>query len=210
VPEPSPEAPRLYTIPPSAPFLTTLARAVLDGALPSPGGPKPEPLTLPLTTLYLPTRRAARALRDAFLAEAKGEALLLPRIRALGDPDEEAAIIFGAEDSPENDGVLGAAAIGALPMRLALMRLVLALGQAPAPSATEAEADSFRWVHSPGQASSLAADLARLMDTIESEEVDLSMLAEIVPDEFAGHWQITVEFLKVVTENWPQYLADNR
>ena len=107
MPEPSPKAVRLYTIPPSAPFLTTLARAVLDGALPSPGGPKPDPLTLPLITLYLPTRRAARALREAFLAEAKGDALLLPRIRALGDPDEEAAIIFGGKES-QQDGGLGA------------------------------------------------------------------------------------------------------
>ena len=128
MPEPLPEPLRLYTIPPSAPFLTTLARAILAGELPSPGGPKPDPLTLPLTTIYLPTRRAARALREAFLAEAKGEALLLPRIRALGDPDEEAAIIFGAEDSPDDDGAIGAPAIGALPRRLALMRLVLAFG----------------------------------------------------------------------------------
>ena len=101
---------------------------MLDGALPSPGGPKPDPLSLPNTTIYLPTRRAARALREAFLAETKGEALLLPRIRTLGDPDEEAAIIFGAEDSLDGDGAIGAAAIGALPRRLALMRLVLALG----------------------------------------------------------------------------------
>ena len=54
---------RLFTIPPSAPFLTTLARAILAGDMPAPGGPKPDPLTLPLTTIYLPTRRAARALR---------------------------------------------------------------------------------------------------------------------------------------------------
>ena len=82
---------------------------MLAGDLPLPGGAKPDPLTLPLTTIYLPTRRAARALREAFLAEAKGEALLLPRIRALGDPDEDAAIIFGAEDSAAEDGVAGAA-----------------------------------------------------------------------------------------------------
>ena len=122
VPNTSPQAPRLYTIPPSAPFITTLARAVLAGDLPTPGGPKPGPLDLPNTTVYLPTRRAARALREAFLTEAKGDALLLPRIRALGDPDEEAAIIFGVEDSPD-DGVIGAAAIGALPRRLALMEI---------------------------------------------------------------------------------------
>lgn len=210
MPEHSPEAPRLYTIPPSAPFLTTLARAILVGDLPSPGGAKPDPLTLPFTTIYLPTRRAARALREAFLAEAGGQALLLPRIRALGDPDEEAAIIFGAEDGPEDNSALGAPAIGALPRRLALMRLVLALGHMPTAAATEAEIDSLRFGLSPGQASYLAADLADLMDAIESEEVDLTGLDQIVPDEFAAHWQAIVEFLKIVTEQWPCYLADNR
>lgn len=212
MPESPPEAPRLYTIPPSAPFLTTLARAILAGELPSSGGGKPDPLVLPLTTIYLPTRRAARALREAFLAEAKGESLLLPRIRALGDPDEEAVIIFGAADGAADDGTSGAAAIGALPRRLALMRLVLALGHL-----LRAEAAAERGVAAspsvgvtPGQASYLAADLANLMDTIESEEVDLSKLDALVPEEFAGHWQITVEFLKIVTERWPQYLADNR
>ena len=31
-----------------------------------------------------------------------------------------------------------------------------------------------------------------------------------MPDELAGHWQLTVEFLKIVTEHWPHYLADKR
>ncbi|MGZ8415943.1 MAG: double-strand break repair protein AddB [Methyloceanibacter sp.] len=210
MPEPSPTASRLYTIPPSAPFLTTLARAILAGDLPVPGGVPPDLLTLPLTTIYLPTRRAARALREAFLAEAKGEALLLPRIRALGDPDEDAAIIFGAEESQEDDGALGAAAIGALPRRLALMRLVLTFRHS-----LRIEAGAERGITAspivevtPGQASYLAADLANLIDVIETEEIDLSRLDQIVPEEFAGHWQLTVEFLKIVTEHWPHYLID--
>ena len=129
VPEPLSGGQNLYTIPPSAPFLTTLARAVLAGDLPLAGGPKPDPLALPFTTIYLPTRRAARALREAFLAEASSEALLLPRIRALGDPDEEAALIFGAEDGGV-EGIAGAPAIGELQRHTALMRLVLAFGRA--------------------------------------------------------------------------------
>ena len=130
MPESSPENLRLYTIPPSAPFLTTLARAILAGELPVPGGAKPDPLILPLTTIYLPTRRAGRALREAFLAEAKGGAMLLPRIRGLGDPDEDAAIIFGTGDGSSDDGAIATPAIGALRRRLALMRLVLAWGNA--------------------------------------------------------------------------------
>ena len=48
------------------------------------------------------------------------------------------------------------------------------------------------------------------MDDVEREEIDFSRLAAIVPEEFAGHWQLTVDFLKIVTDNWPAYLtADN-
>jgi double-strand break repair protein AddB len=210
VPEPQTASPRLYTIPPSAPFLSTLARALLSGDLPLAGGEKPDLLTLPLTTIYLPTRRAARELREAFLAEAGGQALLLPRIHALGDPDEEAAIIFGAEDTgKEADSAIGAPAIGALPRRIALMRLILAWGQAPAPDKIEAENESIRWVNSAGQASVLAADLARLMDFVETEEIDLSSIGTLVPDDLATHWEATVQFLKILTEHWPGYLADN-
>jgi inactivated superfamily I helicase len=208
VPDPQ-DTPRLYTIPPSAPFLTTLARALLSGDLPLPGGTKPDPLTLPLTTIYLPTRRAARGLREAFLVESGGKALLLPRIHALGHADEDAALIFGAEDMEDADGAFGRPSIGPLQRRLALMRLILAWSQLPSPGATEAEIESIRWANSPGQASSLAADLARLMDFVETEEVDFSSLDTLVPEDLASHWEATIQFLKIVTEHWPEYLADN-
>ncbi|HEX7532125.1 MAG TPA: double-strand break repair protein AddB, partial [Methyloceanibacter sp.] len=107
--------------------MTTLARAVLAGDLPHAGGPKLDPLALPFTTIYLPTRRAARALREAFLAKANSDALLLPRIRALGDPDEEAALVFGAEDGGAERA--GEPAIGELQRHTALMQLVLAFGR---------------------------------------------------------------------------------
>jgi double-strand break repair protein AddB len=207
VPERAKAPKRLYTIPPSAPFLSTLARAVLSGNLPLPGGARPDPLVLPHTTIYLPTRRAARALREAFLAEAGSNALLLPRIRALAD--EDAAIILGAADAEGDDGEAGAPAISPLARRLALMRLVMAFRHGSAPDASETALDAVRWEITPGQASALAADLARLMDTVETEEVDLATLGTIVPDDLAAHWESTVEFLKIVTEHWPRFLADN-
>ena len=210
MPEASPETLRLYTIPPSAPFLTTLARAILAGQLPAQGSVRPDPLLLPLTTIYLPTRRAGRALREAFLAEAKDAGMLLPRIRALGDPDEDAAILFGSGDAID-DGAIATPAIGALRRRLALMRLVLAFGQRLGTATLiEGGDETGIFAMTPGQASHLAADLARLMDFVESEEVPLAELKAIGPEEFAGHWQLTVEFLNILTEQWPRYLADNR
>jgi double-strand break repair protein AddB len=203
--------PRVFTIPPSAPFLPTLARAILAGDLPAPGGRKPDPLSLPQATIYLPTRRAVRALREAFLEASGGKAVLLPSIRALGDPDEDAAIIFGSEADSEAGfaGVSATPAIGALDRRLALMRLILAWGERLRRDAEAARAEFVPPAAAPAQASYLAADLANLMDFIESEEVTLDGLQEIVPDEHATHWQLTVGFLKIVTEHWPAYLADN-
>ncbi len=34
-------------------------------------------------------------------------------------------------------------------------------------------------------------------------------LQELVPEEYAAHWQLTLDFLAIVTEHWPDYLADN-
>ncbi|MCJ7598703.1 MAG: double-strand break repair protein AddB, partial [Methyloceanibacter sp.] len=207
--------PRLYTIPPSAPFLTSLARAVLDGVLPIAGGPKPDRLTLPQTTIYLPTRRAARGLREAFLSVSGGEALLLPRIRTLGDPDEDEAIVFAAGELAGDriDADAGAPTIGTLERRLVLMRLILAWSRTARREMLHAADELFPvtpLVATAAKASNLAADLARLMDFVESEEVELSALQALVPEEFAAHWQLTVEFLKIVTEAWPPYLADRK
>lgn len=204
--------PRLYTIPPSAPFLSTLARAVLNGDLPVPGGAKPDKLTLPRAIIYLPTRRAVRALRDAFLDAAGGNAVLLPSIRALGDPDEDAALIFGGEGNAEEGfaGAAGARGIGPLERRLALMRLVLAWSRKLHESRKARRDEVVPPVATPAQASYLAADLGNLMDLIESEEVDLAALEDLAPEEHAVHWQHTIEFLKIVTEHWPAHLAEQR
>ena len=84
--------PRLFTIPASAPFLPTLLNALAAGEL-IPGFAFADPLALANATIYLPTRRACRLARDAFLDALKTEAATLPRIVALGDIDED-EIVF--------------------------------------------------------------------------------------------------------------------
>ncbi|TIR14988.1 MAG: hypothetical protein E5X34_30770, partial [Mesorhizobium sp.] len=58
---------RVLSIPPGAPFLPTLAEALLDGRLIPGFRFDGEPLALADATIYVPTRRAARALRGAFV-----------------------------------------------------------------------------------------------------------------------------------------------
>ncbi len=203
---PEPRAHRnLYTISPSAPFLSTLARAILEGDLPCPGGAKPSKLDLPRSTIYLPTQRAARALREAFLSESGGDALLLPNVRALGQADEDAALILDAEAFNGIGGALGAGAIDPMARLIALMRLILSWT-----GGVDAKTDAdVRFNVTPAQAASLAAELATLMDFVEAEEADFGALQSLVPDDLASHWAATVDFLKIVTEHWPRHLDDN-
>lgn len=111
----------IYTVPPGAPFLHAVARAIVTGVLPSAraeasrgmdsrraqlqldlggdggatgrsrGG---EPiLDLPAWTILLPTRRAARALQEGFLKATGGSAMLLPAIRPIAEADEDLDLI---------------------------------------------------------------------------------------------------------------------
>ena len=91
-----PTARRIYTVPPGRPFLLALATALLRGELPTPAGARPHPLQLADTTLLLPTRRATRALEQAFLRASGGSALLLPRIRPIIGGTEESLGALGS------------------------------------------------------------------------------------------------------------------
>ena len=78
-------APRWFTIPAHRPFLEDLADGIWRDL--SPRGAE----ALSEAVVLLPTRRAARSLAQAFLKSAGTRAVLLPRIRTLGDLDEDEA-----------------------------------------------------------------------------------------------------------------------
>ena len=181
----------LHTVPSGVPFLDALARWWLDRAAVTPeGGAGGNPLRVADGLILLPTRRAARALADAFLRETAGRPLLLPRIAALGALDEAPLVLAGALDLPP--------AVGDADRLAVLTRLVMALGGEYGAPATADRA----W--------QLAAELANLLDEAHRAEVDL---ADVLPDAaeagYAEHWGRTIEFLRIVTRAWPDWLADN-
>ena len=121
---------RVFTIPASAPFLPTLIEALVGGKL----GMRiaDDPLTLAATTLYLPTRRACRLMRDAFLDVLKTDAAILPRIVALGDIDEdEIAFAEAATGDLAADALALPPALGGLERRLLLTELVAKWASSP-------------------------------------------------------------------------------
>lgn len=196
----------IYTIPAGAPFLHTLARAMLDGDLPVTGGGKRGPLDLPSITLLLPTPRAVRAARDAFLEVAGARAMLMPIIRPISHGDEDAGFI-----SSLADGKPSSAAEFDLPPPIPPVQRTLTLMQLIMRWRDAQTSDPDMWRtgqrNTPAQAANLAVELARLMDDVEREDVLLSNLETLIPAEFSEHWLQTVEFLKIVTEHWPALLS---
>ena len=157
----------IYTVDAGRPFLDCLARAILDGRLPGRHGAPPSVLDLPNITLYLPTRRATRALQDAFLRVAGGKALLLPKVVPVSEGEEDLALISAAATGTSADAIPGA--ISDLERRLVLTSLVRRWTQAMAGDGRDGVSPYPGVVASTsGQAAVLAKELSSLMDMVET------------------------------------------
>lgn len=176
---PAAQRPEVYSIAPGIAFVDALAAGLFERL-----GRAPE--NLAAATVLLPTRRACRSLADAFLRAADGEAMLLPRLVPLGDVDEDDLMLEGLDSITG-----GAPAIGGLKRQLLLARLVMARDAQTRPE----------------QAAQLARELARLLDQVQTERSGFEHLADLAGGDFADHWNLTVDFLKLVSQQWPKILA---
>lgn len=188
---------RVFNVPSSAPFLHTVIAALVDGRLVEGFDARTNPERLADVTLYLPTRRAGRMAREVFLDVLQTDAVVLPRIVALGSVDED-------ELEFSDDGQLGGPDASLLPpklddleRRLTLAKLVAAWAKVQPSSLV---------VGSPASTLALAGDLARLMDDMVTRGVGWDALDGIVPDDLDIYWQHTLKFLKIAKETWPDYL----
>jgi ATP-dependent helicase/nuclease subunit B len=194
---------RVFIIPADQRFLPALAEGLLAQT------PRDDPAALASYTLLLPTRRAARALREAFLAAAQGRALLLPRMRALPGLSVEEAdelTLPALLDLPP--------AVAPLTRQAVLSRIVLGIPR------------RFGGPLNAEQAWLLAGELAALFDEIAFEEADLDLIESadpadfaaswlarldgLVPDRLAVHWQITTKLLQAVVRDWNGWLQNQR
>jgi ATP-dependent helicase/nuclease subunit B len=172
----------LFTLPPHVPLLDAIAIDWLQRST--------DPLRRAHGLILLPTRRAARALAEAFLRASGGEPLLLPRITALGALDEAPLALAGTLDLPP--------AVEPAQRLAGLARLILARRGADGAPRTADRA----WL--------LAGELALLMDEAERAEIDLAAaLPDAADPAFAAHWARTLQFLHIVTAAWPEYLAES-
>lgn len=196
--------PRVFSVPVGAVFLPTLAEELLAGRLIPDFSGSDEPTALADVTIYVPTRRAARELRGVFVDKAGGRSAILPVIRPLGEFDEDEAAF-----APECAAALDLAPPIAAIDRLLLLAPLVRAWKSRLPSHVAALFDEEIVV--PASTSDslwLARDLAGLMDEIETEGSDWGRLGELVSGNLAGWWQVTLDFLEIVTRNWPSLLAE--
>ncbi len=182
------QSPNVYTIAPGASFVDELAAGLQQRF-------GQDPLAFSRVTVLLPTRRAVKSLREAFLKLNQGKPMLLPSMQPVGDVDEDELLLQG--------GTLGGIeALDLLPQipplhrRLMLTRMVMH-------KAKIAGEDTV-----PAQAAALAEALGQFLDQVQTENLSFDGLQKIVGDEFASHWQKTLDFLKIITTNWPEIIAE--
>ena len=176
-----------FTIPAGQPFALDLARALLAETRGGAG--------LAKTQIWLPSRRAQRAVQAAFTELAYGTALLMPDFCLLGEADGEALDILeaGLPDFIPADALPDA--VPALARQILLARQIEAFvinGQRPGPA----------------QAFKMAEELAGLLDQLQRAGAEPEQLAELLPAEMAIHWQSVLAFVRIVSDHWPALLAE--
>jgi len=209
----SPLSPKVFTLPAGAPFLATLARALLGGDLIA-GFPSGGPLDLAEATIYVPTQRAATALAGELVKASRSACVILPRIAPLGafEPTTD----LGDFETPEHarDAL---PAVGELTRRMTLSRLTRAWGEALRGAIRGVDAQGLMTfdasqpplvASSPAQALALAGDLAALIDDMIIEGVAWERLDRLVADTFDPYWRITLDFLKIAVSAWPRWLDE--
>ncbi|MEJ0092466.1 MAG: double-strand break repair protein AddB [Methylocella sp.] len=205
---------RIFTIAPGAPFLETFAEALLDGRVVEGFSRRLGPLALAEATIYVPTRRAARALIDELSRALGGAATLLPRILPLGALEEtETSLMFEEAAAGALDLPLAASEIA---RRMQLAELILAWAKAlrhaivsvDAAGSHEIDArEPFLVAATAADAWHLSGELASLIDELIIEDVAWDRLDPLVLPEFDPYWRITLNFLDIAIKEWPKILS---
>lgn len=198
--------PRIVTIPPGAAFLRTLAEGILSGSLVRELAYDPaNPLSLAGATVFVPTRRAARALRSELTDLIGKGSAILPSIRALGEVDDDA----GFFDAADPETLALNPPIPQIAATLRLADLVLAWKQA-LPQTVRDHLGGMPLVApaNPADAIWLGRSLFELIQAVETEECDFAGLDTVVEADLQQWWQLTSEFLKIAREFWPALLNE--
>ncbi len=179
---------KIYNVPLGCAFLDVVAERFLRDY-------QDNPLALSDVLFLLPNRRACQSLADAFVRYQGLKPLILPQMQPIADVEEEELQITGFDLSSK----LGALspAISTAERLMLFTKIIMAK-----------PADYGLEKMPAGQAAALASELAALIDEVHQQQLSFDNLYNLVPSEYAVHWQETLKFLQIITDYWPAILAD--
>lgn len=178
--------PEIYNIPAHQSFVDVLARGVIDRF----GN---DPIELSKVLILLPNRRAVRSLREAFLRLTGGKATILPSMQPIGDVDEDGLVMAGGAHYDDLD------LLPAVPTHVRQMILMNIIHDWHKNEKLE--------IPDNANCAVLAEALGHFLDQVQTENIDFANLDSIVPENYAIHWQQTTNFLKILSEHWPDLLS---
>lgn len=182
----------LISVPAHLPFAATVAERLLEWA-------ENNPFALAQMRILLPTRRAVQALEQAFLQATGGKPLLLPRMHPIQEVEEEELLLSGLLAPDEAPDLGLKPAMPPVQRYVLLGRLIHKYGNQVSPESMSME-----------QAITLARHLSAFMDEVQEEGLSWENLSSIVPEELAGHWQKTLEFIHLVVNHWGAILNEQQ
>lgn len=194
------QPPHVYSIPPGAPFLSTLAEIVCNNSLYDDS--IKSPLSLADLIIYLPTRRAVHSLR-AILSN-KIHSAILPQIRPLGDISDtelEGEEFTLLNQNPSDDSISNAS-------RVLFLANAISVWQTKIKSLTPLLHGNDQYAIA-GTASDiffLAHELTRLLATFTIYDISYKDISNIIPFDQDKFWDTTRNFISIIAKLWPEYL----
>lgn len=164
-------------------FLQELAKSLIEKYA-------DDPIYFANLTVLLPNRRSCRELTNLLFQTSDNESLLLPNIMPIGEINED-EIFFNSNLESEN--VLNV--IPQMRQRLILTPLIESWKK-------KTDSKTFK-----AQSALLSIELSSFLDEVEKEQLSFDKIENLVPERFSEHWQLTLEFLKIATINWPDILT---
>ena len=136
-------------------------------------------------TIYLPNKRSVKPLAAAFSKYST----LLPKIEVIGEIDEVELNLHSFEGFKK------------IPRAISQTERLYLLAQL-----VHTKRPIKDFYPDFAQSVALSRSLIQLMDELQNMDLSFDSLEKVVPDEFAEHWQMTLDFLKVISEDWQNEL----
>ncbi len=142
----------------------------------------------PKAVVIVPNQHYAKSLLSAFISLQTKDSFIFPKIEVLNDLEANKYLV----DIPNNPTILSS-----LQQKLLLSNLV-------AQWARNKEGISLTL----SQTHNIGEELAKFLNILEAEQAPICDLKNLVPNEFAKQWKITLDLLELIIDVWPKLLND--